>query len=237
PVPTTTQTIGGNVSGLAGTVVLRNNGADDLAVNTDGPFTFPTPVATGVPYNVTVGTQPAGQTCTVQNGSGTANADVNNVAVNCTAGATQAWQGAALIESNDVARAFNPVVATDSQGNAFAVWAQGNGTFDNIWAARYTPGGGWGAPQVIDDHSGNATEPRIAVDSAGNAVAIWVRENIVSHRGLVAASYTAGTWGAAEVLSGGGTDNSARARVAMNANGTATAVWQESLADGLQTWA
>jgi len=224
PVPTTTQTIGGNVSGLTGAVVLRNNGADDLTVNADGAFTFPTPVATGVPYNVTVGTQPAGQTCTVQNGSGTANADVSNVAVNCSAGAGQAWQGATLIESNDPGRAFNPVVTTDSQGNAFAVWAQANGAFDNIWAARYTPGGGWGTPQVIDDNSGNATEPRIAVDSAGNAVAIWIRENIVSRRGVVAASYSAGAWGAPQDVEGNA-GNARAPQIGIDASGVARALW------------
>lgn len=224
PVPTTTQTIGGNVSGLSGTVVLRNNGGDDLSLSADGAFTFSTPVGTGVPYNITVGTQPTGQHCQVQNGTGTANADISNVAVTCAAGASQSWQGAALIETNDLARATHPVVATDSQGNAFAVWAQGNGTFDNIWAARYTPGGGWGAPQIIDDQSGNASEPQIAVDSAGNAVAIWVRQNIVSRRGVVAASYSGGAWGAPQDVEGNA-GNARSPRIGIDANGVPRVIW------------
>lgn len=224
PVPTTTQTIGGTVSGLNGTVVLRNNGGDDRSVSADGAFTFATPVGTGVPYNVTVATHPSGQVCTVQNGSGTAHTDINNVAVTCAAGSARSWQGATLIESNDLARATNPVVATDSQGNAFAVWAQGNGSFDNIWAARYTPGGGWGTPQVIDDHSGNATEPRIAVDSAGNAVAIWIRQNIVSRRGVVAASYSAGAWSAPQDVEGNA-GNARAPQIGIDASGVARAIW------------
>ena len=224
PVPATTQTIGGTVTGLTGSVVLRNNGADDLTVNASGAFTFATPVATGVPYNVTVGTQPAGQTCTVQNGSGTASANVSNVAVNCTTGTARSWQGAALIESNDVARAFNPQVAVDGQGNAIAVWAHGNGSVDRIWANRYTPGGGWGTPQTIDDNTGNATEPHIALDSAGNAVAIWVRENIVSRRGVVAASFAAGAWDAPQDVEGNA-GNARAPRVAIDASGVARAIW------------
>jgi hypothetical protein len=49
-----------------------------------GSFTFPTLVTSGSVYAVTVGTQPTGQTCTVSNGTGTANASVTNVTVTCT---------------------------------------------------------------------------------------------------------------------------------------------------------
>ncbi|VTU46464.1 6-phosphogluconolactonase (plasmid) [Variovorax sp. SRS16] len=81
---TNTYTIGGTVSGLTGTLALQNNGADTLVVHANGSFTFATPVAWSSTYNVTVNTQPAGQTCTVTNGSG-ANVAVNvtNVGVTC----------------------------------------------------------------------------------------------------------------------------------------------------------
>lgn len=83
--------VGGSVSGLAGTgLVLEDNGADDLTVSTSGPFTFPTPVNTGSPYAVTVKTQPGNpsQTCAVTNASGTmGTAAVTNVAVSCTTNA------------------------------------------------------------------------------------------------------------------------------------------------------
>ena len=77
-------TIGGNLTGLtSGTVVLEDNGSDDLSLTANGAFTFATPVAAGGTYMVTVKTQPAGQNCVVSNGSGTANADVNTVTVAC----------------------------------------------------------------------------------------------------------------------------------------------------------
>jgi hypothetical protein len=79
-------TTGGAVSGLTGTVVLQNNGGDTQSIGTDGAFAFPTPVAEGSPYLVTVKTQPAGQTCSVTNGSGTMGAArITNVAVVCAA--------------------------------------------------------------------------------------------------------------------------------------------------------
>jgi len=84
PVPAVTFTVGGTVSGLTGTgLVLQNNGVNNLAVGADGAFAFSTPVGSGTAYVVTVQTQPSGQLCTVQNGSGTAGTNVSNVAVAC----------------------------------------------------------------------------------------------------------------------------------------------------------
>jgi hypothetical protein len=76
--------VGGNVAGLSGTVVLKDNGGDALTVSASGAFSFATPVTSGNTYAVTIATQPAGQTCTLANASGTvANGAVSNVSVNC----------------------------------------------------------------------------------------------------------------------------------------------------------
>ena len=82
-------TAGGTVSGLGGTVTLQNDGTDSTPLSSDGSFTFSAPIAEGSPYNVTVQTQPAAQTCTVNNGSGTmGSANVTNVSVNCVTNST-----------------------------------------------------------------------------------------------------------------------------------------------------
>jgi len=84
---TTTFTVGGTVSGLTGTVVLQDNGGDNLSVSANGGFTFATPVASGAAYAVTVLTQPAGQTCYVNNGGGNVGkGNVTGVIVTCGAG-------------------------------------------------------------------------------------------------------------------------------------------------------
>ena len=79
-------TIGGSVSGLDSgkTVVLQNNAGDSLTRNANGVFSFSTAINAGSTYDVTVSTQPTGQTCTLTNGSGTAMANVTNVTVTCT---------------------------------------------------------------------------------------------------------------------------------------------------------
>src|SRR5262249_5613341 len=75
--------VSGTVSGLFGTVVLQDNGGDDLSVGANGPYTFPTLVTPGVSYTVTVRSNPTSQTCTVANGTGTATANITNVVVTC----------------------------------------------------------------------------------------------------------------------------------------------------------
>jgi 6-phosphogluconolactonase (cycloisomerase 2 family) len=88
PPPSGSYTIGGTVSGLAGSgLVLRNNGGNDLTVAANGAFVFAGGLADGATYAVTVRTQPSApaQDCVVGNGSGTvAAANVANVTVTCT---------------------------------------------------------------------------------------------------------------------------------------------------------
>ncbi|WP_182120732.1 hypothetical protein [Acidovorax sp. FHTAMBA] len=90
-----TFTVGGSVTGLSGTgLVLQNNGRDDLAVGANGGFTFATAQAGGTAYAVTVRTQPAGQSCTVANGTGTvASGHVTTVEVRCATAAAGLPEG------------------------------------------------------------------------------------------------------------------------------------------------
>ena len=82
----TTYTIGGTVTGLASgtSVILLDNGGDSITVKSNTAFTFPTAIAVGLKYSVSVGTQPASQVCSVTGGLGTAtSANVTGVSVSC----------------------------------------------------------------------------------------------------------------------------------------------------------
>lgn len=134
--PTVFYTVGGSVTGLTGAgLVLRNNGGDDRAVTADGAFTFATSVGAGSPYNVTVFTQPTGQTCTVQNGSGTANANVTNVAVSCGALALAVSSSAtSAIGCSDP----NTVTFTASGGTPPYSWSTSEGGSTNLTVINAT---------------------------------------------------------------------------------------------------
>jgi hypothetical protein len=106
-----TFSVGGTVVGLQGSgLVLQNNGADDLAVDDNGSFTFRSELASGASYNVTVRTQPSNpnQACTVTNARGTiGSGDVANVVVSCNAsdfsvgGTVQNLEGTGLVLRNN----------------------------------------------------------------------------------------------------------------------------------------
>jgi hypothetical protein len=90
-----TYTVGGTVSGLSGTLVLQNNGGDNLSLTANGTFTFGTPLMSNATYAVTVLTQPTTQNCTVSNGSGTvSNSNITSVTVTCAALPALTWDSA-----------------------------------------------------------------------------------------------------------------------------------------------
>lgn len=88
-------TVGGSVSGLTSTIVLRLN-ATTFHIWPSGStsFAFNTQLNTGDAYSVVVGIQPVGQSCKVTNGLGViGTSNITNIAVACvgTGSATLSW--------------------------------------------------------------------------------------------------------------------------------------------------
>ena len=112
-------TVGGTVSGLSGTVVLQDNGGDDLSVSGERLVHVRHGAGRRRGYSVTVKTNPAGQTCTVSNGSGTVgSANVTNVAVSCASAASYTVGGT-------VSGLSGTVVLQDNGGDNLSVAANG----------------------------------------------------------------------------------------------------------------
>ncbi len=146
------------------------------------------------------------------------------------------WGEAQLIETDDAGSAWLADVAVDASGTVVAVWYQFDGTRYNVWANHYVPGFGWSMAEVIENASGSATDPQVAVDDSGNAVAVWsqVDGGVYS---IYANRYVSGTgWGTAQLIE---TDDSGDARypqVAMDDNGNAVVVWQQSDGTRYNIW-
>ncbi|MBS0579168.1 MAG: hypothetical protein JSR36_07890 [Proteobacteria bacterium] len=112
--------LGGTISGLTAAGLTLANGADSVSPSAGATtFTFPSTVASGVPYSVTVRAQPAGLNCTVAAGSGTmAGSDVSSVAVSCAAasyhvgGTISGLTAAGLVLANGADTVSPPANAT-----------------------------------------------------------------------------------------------------------------------------
>lgn len=206
------------VSRLSGTgLVLQVNGTGDVAVQENGSVVLAR-LPSGSAYAVTVKAQPASpaQICTVAAGEGTVgSADVSDVAVTC-----RSWNGGATLDgwpSESIALATNP------SGNAVAVWSEPR---HGLSAAYFTPATGWGAPQSLQAGA-EASNPRVAIDPAGDAIAVWERylgDPFTTAEAWVN-RYAAGSgWGTPGRLDDA-FDRTHEPDVAMDAAGGAIAVW------------
>ena len=126
--------------------------------------------------------------------------------------------------------AQQPHVAIDDNGNAIAVWMQSNfaanSTADDIWASRYTAQSGWGAPVLIENDPLGAGQPRVAMDGAGNAIAVFSQQaggRLVIH----ASRFEPATgWAPPTAIETDASAEGVAPQIAMEANGRATVVWQ-----------
>ena len=120
-----------------------------------------------------------------------------------------------------------PKAAINERGAVVAVWRQFDGTHHNAWSNRYGLGAGWREATLIENENlGDAELPRVAIDAAGNAIAVWrqndgVRSNIMSNRLAGEAG-----WAAAELIETSSVD-ATQPDVTMSAGGSAIAVWAQ----------
>lgn len=108
-----TYSVGGTISGLTGSVTLQNNDGDDLMLVSDGSFAFSTELLNGATYSVSVLTQPTGQTCEVNNGTGTISGqDVSDVVVSCESDPLPVYNVSAAVSGGNGAVSCEPSSVT-----------------------------------------------------------------------------------------------------------------------------
>ncbi|MDX1253242.1 MAG: hypothetical protein IDH49_13520 [Gammaproteobacteria bacterium] len=171
------------------------------------------------------------------------------------------------LTANDPGDANAPQIAGDGKGNFTVVWRslaydrsaanQYNSAQNrryNLWGNRYAAGSGWGAAALVSDNtvllvngvpdltnpiiSGNADTPHIAMDAAGNALAVWVQSN---HLFTNRYDVTLNQWvPAPQRVDPDPNWTAAAPQIAMNAAGDAILVWEQYFDvdphDGTPAW-
>ena len=117
------------------------------------------------------------------------------------------------------------------------VWQQGDSNGEeSIWANRYDAESGWGTATLIETSPGVAFLPHVGMDDNGNAVAVWVQNDGTDDR-MWANRYVAGQgWGTPQVIETNPGDADF-ARVAVNGDGNAVALWKQFNGVNFDIWA
>ncbi len=140
------------------------------------------------------------------------------------------WTTPTLLETNDVAYPESLELAIDASGNAVAVWRMYNYYgINHIYANRYDAGDdAWGTAVVLDTTTQDTSYPDVGMDSAGNAIAVWLETLPSGNEAIISRRYdvNSDTWVASESLDYQ-TVNQWEPRVAVNASGSAIAVWSQ----------
>jgi len=144
----------------------------------------------------------------------------------------QGWQAPVLVST--YLPSFPEVsFALDASGNAIAAWTQsvGPGLSGNmdIWAARFTPAGGWQAATRVGSSANigtfdSASEVNVVMDEAGDAYVLWIQT--ASSNPVWFARYQAGSgWQAAVSLGAQQLGYPFAPKLAVSASGQVVALW------------
>lgn len=140
---------------------------------------------------------------------------------------TNPWTWPVALDTSATQNSVDPSVAVDGRGNTLAVWSQSLATRQGIMESSYLPGSGWGSGGLLESKSGDATQPRIAMNASGLGTVVWAR-GAKGSRSIEAFNYipSVGFDGLVEAVSDGNQDCRLPS-VAMDASGNAVAIWTQ----------
>jgi hypothetical protein len=107
------------------------------------------------------------------------------------------WSDGALLD-DELGFAACGDIAMDAGGNAMAEWCRHSEDYEgSVWASRFTTSDGWSIATRIDARVGTEVlRPRVAVNGAGEAIAVWMKHDEDRGWGISAAHFDPGSgWG------------------------------------------
>jgi hypothetical protein len=136
------------------------------------------------------------------------------------------WSGATTV-SDPPEHAERPSLALDPAGEAVVTWASWNGSRWLFQAATKPPEGIWQEPTSLTDEATASGLNDVAIDAAGDAVAVWTRTEGGNTVVRSATRPAGAAWQPAVTLSDG-SESAGEPRVAMNAAGATAVTWVRS---------
>jgi len=99
------------------------------------------------------------------------------------------WTGPLVIQTGDVA-AYQPSIVMDRVGNGMVVWVQEGKVWTREFIAEkeYVAGSVWQPAIQVSDAQNGAEDPKVGVDSNGNAFTVWIEWNPAQGQGSIRTS-------------------------------------------------
>ena len=146
------------------------------------------------------------------------------------------WTEPHLINPGLVTRSQHARVAMNANGEAVVVWEEFDGQSSDVWTSRWSPSQDWSEPVLLETQPGDAVHPQVAIDDAGNALAVWSQHDGV-RRVIMASRFVPDEgWSAPEPIDRSGDDDADEVRLVMDHMGNAIAVWRQALDDEDRLW-
>jgi hypothetical protein len=139
------------------------------------------------------------------------------------------WTGTTVDLTDPVSDiAIKPQVSIDSSGRVIALWEHYDGS-NLIVQSKTSANGGvtWSGPVNLSTTGENVDKPRLSIDGANRAVAVWTRGNIVQSRSSTDAGLT---WSTVVDLSAIGR-SAQDPEVSIDGSGRTIAIWSGQSSD------
>jgi PKD domain len=132
--------------------------------------------------------------------------------------------------SDEASPAVQPDLAIDDEGTVTVIWV-GNEEWEEgvVEAATHPADGDWSEPVELSDESRAARSPEVAVDQQGEVTAVWVLNTGSRDDGVIQSTTrpAGGEWSEEPVDVSGEDGLASLPRIAVDAAGDATVVWQQ----------
>lgn len=142
------------------------------------------------------------------------------------------WQGTLALRDSDGFSAMRPMMAAGAAGQFVAAWLDTNAAgAKELRASRYRPGEGWSPVDtvaIVTSNSGATMSHAVAMDPAGNAVVVFTSQSNSRQSIWASRQGEIGGWSTPDLLESQDDGQAELPALAIDAQGTATAVWQQN---------
>jgi hypothetical protein len=138
------------------------------------------------------------------------------------------WGSRTQVETAHVGNGSEFDLGVDTAGNALAIWTMNAGAGLLAYTSRWASGSAWTAPAAVESGTAGVSTPHLALDSAGNAIAIWAQPEAANYREWGARYALGSGWQTPVAIQSTALPSTGQAQIGCDAAGNALALWAQN---------